>query len=157
MTNADSFFNSAIDWIKHAAETVIDYRAFHDVNWIQSWEAKYVGLAFALISLLLSFSHIYAHLKLYTMPEIQIYVIRILLTCPIYALASSIALIIEPYNIYAETIRDLYEALVVYSFFNMILEYCGGETDCVYAIENDPALILPFPLCLLKRRPRDAR
>lgn len=155
--SAESIYNTIIEWLKNAVQYAINYRAFHDSGWIESHEAKIVGLIFASISILISFFHIYSHLKLYTMPEIQIYVIRILFTCPIYAMCSSIALFVAPYNVYAEAARDLYEAVVVYAFFNMILEYCGGETDCVYAIENDSTLQLPFPLCCLKRRPRDAR
>jgi hypothetical protein len=49
---------------------------------------------------------------------------------------------------------------VIYSFLNLILEYCGGETDCIYLIENEPMLHMPCPLncgCLKSPRPRDAR
>eukprot|EP01039_Chlorochromonas_danica_P008763 gene8763-9665_t len=91
------------------------------------------------------------------MPQIQIYVIRIILTCPVYAFSSTIALFVGPYAVYAETIRDIYEAIVIYAFFNLILEYGGGETDCVYAIENDGMMKMPFPLCCLKPRHRSAK
>jgi hypothetical protein len=91
------------------------------------------------------------------MPGIQIYVIRILIICPVYALSSALALILAPNGTYAETARDVYEAFVIYSFLNLILEYCGGETDCVYQIENEPPLRLPMPFCCVQKMPRDAR
>lgn len=91
------------------------------------------------------------------MPGIQIYVIRILVICPVYAISSSLALGLGKYGAYAEISRDVYEAFVIYSFFNLILEYSGGETDCIYQIENEPQLRWPCPLCFLKPRPRDAR
>ena len=53
--------------------------------------------------------------------------------------------------------RDIYEPVVIYSFLALILEYCGGEQDCVYQIENESAVKMPFPLCFLAPRPRDAR
>jgi hypothetical protein len=91
------------------------------------------------------------------MPGIQIYVIRILIICPVYALSSALALGLAPNGAYAETARDVYEAFVIYSFLNLILEYCGGETDCIYQIENEPAITLPCPFCFMKKMPRDAR
>jgi hypothetical protein len=91
------------------------------------------------------------------MPGIQIYVIRILVICPVYAISSSLALGLGKYGAYAEISRDVYEAFVIYSFLNLILEYSGGETDCIYQIENEPQLKWPCPLCFLKPRTRDAR
>ncbi len=72
-------------------------------------------------------------------------------------MTSTLALVLGPYGTYAEVVRDVYEAFVIYSFLNLILEYSGGETDCVYMIENEPALRMPCPLCLMKPKPRDAR
>ncbi len=136
---------------------IYNYDAFHDVNWIKSEEAKGLALLFAIIAIIISLSHIISHLRLFTMPLIQIYVIRILFTCPIYALTSSLAMFLGRNAIILEAIRDLYEAVVIYSFFNLILEYGGGETDCVYAVENDAPLVFPFPFCYSKPRPKDAR
>ena len=126
-------------------------------KWVDSFDGLYIAVALASVSLMISAIHIVRHLKNYTMPEIQVYVIRILLTCPVYAITSSLALLLGPYGIYAEVIRDVYEAFVIYSFLNLILEYAGGETDCVYLIENEPLLRFPFPLCMMKPRARDAR
>lgn len=107
--------------------------------------------------MLLSTIHIIKHLRNYTMPGIQIYVVRILFICPVYALSSALALSLGHNGLYAEIGRDVYEAFVIYSFLNLILEYCGGETDCVYQIENEPPLRLPCPLCFMQPLPRDAR
>ncbi|RYH28810.1 OSTA/TMEM184 family protein [archaeon] len=140
------------DWLIRRESEVL-----RNADWIESTEAKYTTLVLATLSLIFSFTHVFRHLKQYTMPEIQVYVIRIILTCPIYAITSSIAMFVGPYALYAETFRDLFEAIVVYSFFNLILEVGGGETDLVYAIENDGLLKLPWPLCCLKAVPRNAR
>ena len=97
------------------------------------------------------------HLSHYTMPGIQIYVIRILIICPVYAISSAMAVGLGKNGQYAEVARDVYEAFVIYSFLNLILEYCGGETDCIYQIENEPLLRMPCPLCFMKPKQRDAR
>jgi len=31
----------------------------------------------------------------------------------------------------------------------ILLKFCGGETDCVYQIENESPISMPFPLCFL--------
>ncbi len=145
-------------WLNRMIEFIQSRPAFQDAHWIQTIEARIIAVALALIAMIISFTHIYHHLRLFTMPMIQIYVIRILITCPVYALASSFAMFLGEYGAtYIETLRDLYEAIVIYAFFNLILEYGGGETDCIYSIENDTPMKLPCPLCCMKRRPRDAR
>jgi hypothetical protein len=65
----------------------------------------------------------------------------------------------QHHGVYIAKLRDLYEAVVIYSFFNLILEFCGGETDCVYQIENEPAIKMPFPLwCFCQgERQRDVK
>lgn len=130
---------------------------FEDADWIKTDDAIKVALVFSCVSIFVSFLHIIRHLKNYTMPEVQLYVIRILLTCPVYAVTSTIALTLGPNGIYAEVLRDVYEAVVVYSFMHLMLEFSGGETDCVYLMENEPRLRLPCPLCCLKPRARTMR
>lgn len=138
---------------------VFDYESavFQDADWVKSKEAKLTALALCCCAVFFSLSHVYRHLRQFSMPQIQIYVIRIILTCAVYAISSTVALLVGPYAAYAETLRDVYEAIVVYSFFNLILEYGGGEADCIYAIENDGMLKMPCPLCCTKPRHRNAK
>ena len=57
------------------------------------------------------------------MPGIQIYVVRILLIIPIYSISSACAIQLGVNGLYAETIRDIYEAFVLYSFLNLVMEF----------------------------------
>lgn len=136
---------------------ILSSAVFNDSKWIDTAMANYVALGLAGLSILFSAIHIVRHLKNYTMPQIQVYVIRILFTCPVYAITSSAALLLGQYGTYAEVIRDMYEPFVIYSFLNLILEYSGGETDCVYLIENEPPLKMPCPLCLMKPKQRNTK
>ena len=126
-------------------------------QFIHSQHALTIAVVAACISLIISFVHLYRHLKQYTMPQIQMWIIRILLICPAYAICSSLAVGLgSPNGMYVEFVRDLYEAFVVYSLLNLIMEYCGGEQDCVYAIENEAPLEMPFPCCCMRPKARDA-
>lgn len=131
--------------------------SFDWVEFIYSEQINYWAYGLASFSAFISLIHIFRHLKNYTMPQIQTYVVRILFICPIFAISSAMALALVQNGEYVLIVRDVYEAVVVYSFLNLILEYCGGETDCVYQIENEPLLKMPPPLCCLKPKPRDAK
>lgn len=148
-----SFFNYTK--LKNIIEHDVENFSFQE--FLYSKEIDYVAYAFAAFAALISFIHIFKHLKNYTMPQIQTYVIRILFICPVFAISSALAIALGDYGNYVLIIRDIYEAVVVYSFLNLILEYCGGETDCVYKIENEPLLNLPLPLCCVRPKPRDAK
>jgi hypothetical protein len=102
------------------------------------------------------FSHCICRMQLINCLYTPGHVVRIILICPVYAISSVIALLLGNNGLYAEIFRDLYEAFVVYCFMYLMLEYCGGETDCIYMMENEPPLRLPFPFSCITR-PRNAR
>ena len=129
-----------------------------NAQFIHSTDALIIASTFATLSLIISLVHLIRHLRQYTMPQIQMWIIRIILICPAYAVCSTIALALgSPNGEYVEFARDLYEAFVVYSLLNLVMEYCGGEVDCVYAMENEPPLDMPFPLCFMRPKARDAK
>ncbi|CAI5741970.1 unnamed protein product [Peronospora destructor] len=48
--------------------------------------------------------------------------------------------------LYFDSIRDCYEAFVVYSFLALVLSFAGGESVCVFKMQNEPDLRHPWPL-----------
>ena len=42
----------------------------------------------------------------------------------------------------ALTVRDCYEAFVVYSFLTLILEHAGGDYNCIEQIKHLPPVML---------------
>lgn len=84
---------------------------------------------------------IYQHLRWYTNPQEQRWIVRILFIVPIYATYSWISLLFfnsESVYIYFFTIRDCYEAFVIYNFLSLCYEYLGGEGNIMSEIRGKP-------------------
>lgn len=65
--------------------------------------------------------------KNYRKPLLQRYVIRILLMVPIYSIASFTSMVSLSAAAFVDPIRDVYEAFTIYTFFQLLINYLGGE------------------------------
>lgn len=66
---------------------------------------------------------------------------RILFIVPIYATYSWVSLLFfnsESYYVYFFTVRDCYEAFVIYNFLSLCYEYLGGEGNIMSEIRGKP-------------------
>ncbi|SPO28938.1 uncharacterized protein UTRI_05015_B [Ustilago trichophora] len=79
---------------------------------------------------------IWKQLKNYRKPTLQRYVVRLLLMVPIYSIASVISLYSLQLADIIDLIRDLYEAFVIYCFFNLLIEYLGGERSLIVLLHG---------------------
>ncbi|XP_026543023.1 transmembrane protein 184A isoform X2 [Notechis scutatus] len=103
--------------------------------------AKAISGLFVWTALILTFHQIYLHLKNYTIPNEQRYIIRILFIIPIYAFDSWLSLLLigsHQYYVYFDSVRDCYEAFVIYSFLSLCFEYLGGESTIMAEIRGKP-------------------
>ncbi|XP_053412644.1 transmembrane protein 184A isoform X1 [Nycticebus coucang] len=103
--------------------------------------ARGISGVFVWAALLLTCHQIYLHLRSYTMPQEQRYIIRLLLIVPIYALDSWLSLLLlggHPYYVYLDSVRDCYEAFVIYSFLSLCFQYLGGESAIMAEIRGKP-------------------
>lgn len=91
----------------------------HVVAWV-------IGAVFVMISVPLALQDIHFHILHYVSP-LQRHYIRILWMIPIYAVESWLALRFNKQKIYLETMREAYEAYVVYSFFKLMREFLGDK------------------------------
>jgi hypothetical protein len=119
----------------------------------------YIAFGCAAVAICVSGYNIFKHLANYTEPSLQKNIVRILIMVPLYALFSFMALSIQEWHIFFDSVRDVYEAFVIYCFLNLILAYCGGENSCLSVIMNDPGSISHvFPLsCCFPRISLTAR
>ncbi|CAE7937668.1 Tmem184b, partial [Symbiodinium sp. KB8] len=94
----------------------------------------------------------YKHLLNFTRPDLQPHVLRIILVGPIYAFSASLCLSMsENACFFVRSVRDIWEAVVIYSFLTLIIEYMGGEHLCLHSIsQRDEAVphLFPCNLCL---------
>ncbi|CAM9249863.1 unnamed protein product [Discosporangium mesarthrocarpum] len=97
------------------------------------------------------------HAQNYNFPRTQKYIVRILFVVPVYAVCSCIAIISQRPHVVvvALTVRDVNEAFVVYSFLTLIVEYAGGDYNCIEQIKHLPPVSHPWPCCCLPAVRRD--
>ncbi|KAK1969457.1 DUF300-domain-containing protein [Colletotrichum sublineola] len=81
----------------------------------------------ALVATFLSAVSIFLQAKNYRKPLLQRYVVRILLMVPIYSIASWTSMISIRAASFLDPIRDIYEAFTIYTFFQLLINYLGGE------------------------------
>ncbi|RPB01225.1 DUF300-domain-containing protein [Choiromyces venosus 120613-1] len=85
----------------------------------------------SLVATLLSCFSIWLQLKNYRKPLLQRYVVRILLMVPIYAISSWVSLISLKVAFFVDPIRDIYEAFTIYTFFQLLINFLGGERSLI--------------------------
>ncbi|KAI0699764.1 organic solute transporter subunit alpha/Transmembrane protein [Cerioporus squamosus] len=103
------------------------------------------------IATLVSAVSIIMHLKNYRKPHLQRQVIRIMLMVPLYAIASFISLFSLEAAFFIDAVRDIYEAFVIYCFFDLLIAYLGGERSLLILLHGRPPKYPVFPSNLVWR------
>ncbi|KAG2413484.1 hypothetical protein HFD88_002673 [Aspergillus terreus] len=90
--------------------------------------------------------------KNYRKPLLQRYVVRILLMVPIYAAASWTSIVSLKASLWLDPIRDIYEAFTIYTFFQLLINFLGGERALIIMTHGRPPVQHAWPLnhCLPK-------
>ncbi|CCG83183.1 Putative uncharacterized protein [Taphrina deformans PYCC 5710] len=97
-------------------------------------------------STLVSLVSLWTHLKQYRKPIMQRYVVRIMLMVPLYAIASCLSLLSFTAASFIDPIRDVYEAFVIYCFFNLLINYLGGERSIIIMAHGREPKAHPWPV-----------
>lgn len=118
------------------------------LNWVETHRAStlLIAVGCCVVATLLSAYNILQHLAHYSRPPLQRYIVRILVVVPVYALGSCLSLAFVHTALYFDSLRDCYEAFVVYSFLALVLSFAGGESVCVLKMQSEPDLRHPWPL-----------
>jgi len=96
----------------------------------------YIFLAFPCVvaASILAIRHIYNHLLNYTEPTYQRYIVRIIFMVPVFATMSFLSLVLNKNSIYFDSIREMYEAWVIYNFLSLCLSWVGGPGAVVLSL-----------------------
>lgn len=111
-------------------------------------EGWFVGGLFVMMALPISLWGILQHLIHYTQPHLQRHIIRILWMVPIYALNAWFALRFPEAAIYLDTLRECYEAYVIYNFMSYLLSYLCREYNLEEVLTLKDQVHHFFPFCL---------
>ncbi|PIL27092.1 transporter [Ganoderma sinense ZZ0214-1] len=97
------------------------------------------------VATVVSAMSILMHLKNYRKPHLQRQVVRIMLMVPLYAIASFISLFSLEAAFFIDAVRDIYEAFVIYCFFDLLIAYLGGERSLFILLHGRPPKYPVFP------------
>eukprot|EP00058_Branchiostoma_floridae_P026118 XP_002611608.1 hypothetical protein BRAFLDRAFT_117148 [Branchiostoma floridae] len=113
---------------------------------VQAW---FVGGMFVFMAIPIALLGILQHLIHYTQPHLQRHIIRILWMVPIYAIDAWFALKFAASTIYLDTIRECYEAYVIYNFMIFVLNYLHSVMDVEAVCARKKQVKHLFPFCFL--------
>eukprot|EP00939_MAST-03C_sp_MAST-3C-sp1_P001434 g1434.t1 len=127
-------------------------------DFIEGKEGWIVAGFAANLAILLALYNIYRHLSNYHTPHLQIWTVRIIIIVPVYAFVSWMSLKFQEEALYFNTVRDIYEAYIIYCFIALMLAYGGGENNCLVLMRSRGHLAHPCPLNLcFSPMPLDAK
>uniref|UniRef100_A0A0D9VV49 Uncharacterized protein n=1 Tax=Leersia perrieri TaxID=77586 RepID=A0A0D9VV49_9ORYZ len=95
-----------------------------------------VGAAFVLVALLISLWLILQHLRSYSNPAEQKWIIAVLFMVPVYASESIISLWHSEFSLACDILRNCYEAFALYAFGRYLVACLGGEQQVFGLLEN---------------------
>ena len=128
-------------------------------EWLTTDSAAYASIAMVILCSVITLQNLIMHLVNYTRDDLQRHVTRIILVVPIYTIASWMELTHPDSAIVGHAVVDFWEALVIYSFFNLILEYVGGEHNWLVCVQHTHpeglSHTVPFNWCFPKRMDLD--
>eukprot|EP01065_Artemidia_motanka_P045640 TRINITY_DN6746_c0_g1_i1.p1 TRINITY_DN6746_c0_g1~~TRINITY_DN6746_c0_g1_i1.p1 ORF type:complete len:389 (+),score=87.83 TRINITY_DN6746_c0_g1_i1:65-1231(+) len=112
-----------------------------------------VGGWCACLATAVSLFHTLEHLSVFSDPDVQSRVIRILCMVPIYAITSWLAMVWQSAAVYLDLVRDSYESYALYTFFSLMMGLMGG-TDAVnralMGSSGPGPFVQPWPFCRLR-------
>ncbi|XP_048133624.1 protein LAZ1 homolog 2-like [Rhodamnia argentea] len=108
--------------------------------------AVIVAACFVLVALALSLFLIFQHLKYYTNPAEQKWVVAVLFMVPVYATESMVSLWNPKLSLACDILRNCYEAFALYSFGRYLIACLGGERQVIELLQDESRKLLQRPL-----------
>ncbi|OIV98355.1 hypothetical protein TanjilG_16682 [Lupinus angustifolius] len=99
--------------------------------------ALVIGGCCVLIALVLSIFLIFRHLRSYTNPAEQKWIVAVISMVPIYATESILSLWNPRLSLACDILRNYYEAFALYSFGRYLISCLGGERRVIELLEEE--------------------
>lgn len=109
------------------------------------WVVILAGVS-ALIACIATVVSILLQAKNYRKPLLQRHVIRILVLVPIFSIASWASLTSLQVAFWVDPVRDIYEAFTIYTFFQVLVNFLGGERSLIIMMHGRPPVSHPWPM-----------
>jgi len=110
--------------------------------------AELISGVCAIGACLISGFHITQHLRYNKEPQLRNYTVRVLLMVPIYATQAWLGLRFIEASFFFTVLRELYEALVLFTFMQFLLAYLGGPGSLSRKLEKRAVVVAHLaPLC----------
>ncbi|EDO47105.1 predicted protein [Nematostella vectensis] len=111
-------------------------------------EAWFIAGCFVFLTIPISLWGIVQHMVNYNKPDLQRRIVRILWMVPIYSIDSWLGLRFPKAAIYLDSLRECYEAYVIYNFITLLLAFLAMECDLDIVMMGKPPIAHFFPFCV---------
>ncbi|KAI4380809.1 hypothetical protein MLD38_006957 [Melastoma candidum] len=108
--------------------------------------AVIIAGCFVVVAVALSTLLILKHLKYYTNPAEQKWIVAVLFMVPVYAIESILSLWSSKLSLACDILRNCYEAFALYSFGRYLIACLGGEARVNELLEDEAKKLLCKPL-----------
>ncbi|KAL0426768.1 UNVERIFIED_CONTAM: protein LAZ12 [Sesamum latifolium] len=109
---------------------------------------------FAFSAIVLSLLLTFQHLRSYTNPSEQKWIVAVLFMVPVYATESILSLWNAKFSLVCDILRNCYEAFALYAFGSYLIACLGGEREVVDLLEDEARRQISKPLLEEKEDPQ---
>ncbi|KAH6798582.1 organic solute transporter ostalpha protein [Perilla frutescens var. frutescens] len=110
------------------------------------WPAVSIAGCFVSVALVLSLFLTFQHLRWYTRPSEQKWIVSVVFMVPVYATESIISLCNAKLSLACDILRNCYEAFALYAFGSYLIACLGGEMQVMELLEDDAKKQISEPL-----------
>ncbi|XP_042034756.1 protein LAZ1 homolog 2-like [Salvia splendens] len=125
---------------------------YRDIYTDLYWPALCLAACFASVALVLSLLLTFQHLRWYTRPSEQKWVVAVIFIVPVYATQSIVSLWNANLSLACDILRNCYEAFALYAFGSYLVACLGGELQVMEILEDEAKKQLSKPLLEKEKR-----
>ena len=108
-----------------------------------------IGTGFALAALIISLVLVERTVRHNPHPIIRRWVLLVLLMVPVYAVFAWLGLVLKNQSAYWDLVRQCYESVAIYAFFEFLTSYLGGRQHMAGVLDRKAPQKHLFPFCWL--------